>query len=146
MKQIVVFILFASIFCWLMFSPIYRHVLVVRQAVLQKEVDYMLEIGANASHGYISEPMLQQSRARLAQRGFDPTAAIYVVRSLSGAAATDPTDPVIRGDGIVLEIHYPYERLFILDRLLGIPTPAESDRMGARGLRMSEYVPAASFR
>lgn len=27
--------------------PVYKHVVIVRQAVLQKEVDYLLEIGAN---------------------------------------------------------------------------------------------------
>lgn len=142
MKQILAFILFSALFCWLMFSPMYRHVVILRQALLQKEVDYMLEIGANASHGYISEHMVQQSRARLAERGFDPTRLTYHIRSLSGATATDPNHPLIRGDGLLLEIRYPYERLFVLDRLLGISAPDETDTKGARGLRMSEYVPS----
>lgn len=142
MKQMLIFILFAAMFCWLLFSPMYRHVVIVRQALLQKEVDYMLEIGANASHGYISAQMVQQSRARLEKRGFDPALITYDIDSLSGAPATDPNHPLERGDGILLEIRYPYERLFILDRLIGVSVPNENATMGARGLRMSEYVPS----
>ncbi len=66
MKQLLVFVLFAALFCWLMFSPIYKHVLVIRQALLQQEVDYMLEIGASGKYGYIDSWMVEQSRSRLA--------------------------------------------------------------------------------
>lgn len=141
MRQILVFILFSALFCWLMFSPVYRHVLIVRQAVLQKEVDYLLEVGANASHGYIGAGMIADSRTRMADRGFDPNELIYDVQSTGGAAGTDPYSRVPRGEGLILEIRYPYQQLFALDRLIGISAPASSSYMGARGIRMSEYVP-----
>ena len=72
MKQILVFVLFAAMMCWFMFAPIYKHILIMRQALLQKEVDYLLEIGANASHGYIGQDMIEASRMRLEERGFIP--------------------------------------------------------------------------
>jgi hypothetical protein len=47
----------------------------------------------------------------------------------------------MRGTGIRLSISYPYENLFILDRLLGIGAPSPEERMSSYGLKMSEYVP-----
>ncbi len=141
MKQILVFILFSAILCWFMFSPIYKHVLIVRQAVIQKEVDLLLEIGANGSHGYISEAMLQDSRLRLATRGFTSTELIYDVKTSSGDVGSDPARPVIRGVGIQLLISYPYKSLFDIDRLVGIRPPDAASRMTASGMKMSEYVP-----
>lgn len=141
MKQILVFILFSAILCWFMFSPIYKHVLIVRQAVIQKEVDLLLEIGANGSHGYISEAMLHESRLRLATRGLISSDLHYDVTTSSGDDGTDPARPVIRGVGIQLLISYPYQRLFDIDRLVGISPPDSSSRMTASGMKMSEYVP-----
>jgi hypothetical protein len=141
MKQILVFILFSALLCWFMFSPIYKHVLIVRQAVIQKEVDLLLEVGANGSHGYISDAMLAESRQRLEARGFDSTDIRYAVTTSIGDDGTDPARPVLRGVGIQLHISYPYQRLFEIDRLVGISPPDATTRMTASGMKMSEYVP-----
>lgn len=141
MKQILVFILFSALLCWFTFAPIYKHILILRQAVLQKEVDYMLEVGASGSHGYIDAAMIQASRERLAERGFRPDDLSYTVTTTSGVSATDPSAPVIRGTGIKLELTYPYDGLFSIDRLIGIVPPADGGRIGAAGMKMSEYVP-----
>ena len=141
MKQILVFILFATMLCWFMFAPIYKHIIIVRQAVLQKEVDYLLEVGANGSHGYINDAMIQESKARMAERGFVAGDLAYVVATNSGVGGMDANAPVWRGTGLRLTMTYPYHRLFVIDQLVGITVPAASDRMGATGMKMSEYVP-----
>jgi hypothetical protein len=141
MKQILVFVLFAALLCWFMFAPVYKHVIIVRQAVLQKEVDYMLEVGASGANGYINAVMVNESMQRLAERGFIPGDLAYSISSTTGETATDAAQPLLRGKGIRLQITYPYHRLFVTDRLVGIDVPAETDRMGAVGMKMSEYVP-----
>jgi hypothetical protein len=141
MRSVLVFVLFAAMLCWLMFAPVYKHVFIVRQAVLQQEVDYLLEIGANGSHGYIDAAMIDASRNRLASCGLDPAKLIYEVAATSGEDATNPQVPVRRGTGIVLTIRYPYERLFEIDRLIGIAPPDEHALISATGMKMSEYVP-----
>lgn len=141
MRSVLVFVLFAATLCWLMFAPVYKHVFIVRQAVLQQEVDYLLEIGANGAHGYIDAAMIASSRDRLASYGLEPGKLVYEVVSTSGEDATNPQSPVKRGTGIVLTIHYPYERLFAIDRLVGITPPDEHERITATGMKMSEYVP-----
>lgn len=141
MKQILVFVLFAGMLCWTMFAPVHKHVLIFRQAMLQKEVDYMLEVGASASYGYVDQAALEASRQRLRQHGFAPEKLWYSVAATNGADASDPSLPVRRGAGIELSISYPYDGMFKIDRLLGIATPADSARMAASGMKMSEYVP-----
>ncbi|CAM4337103.1 hypothetical protein FHS16_002648 [Paenibacillus endophyticus] len=141
MKQILIFVLFAALLCWLMFSPIYKHVLIVRQAVLQQEVDYLLEIGASGGYGYISSAMQEQSRQRLAGFGMRPEDISYELVSTNGQSASNPYDPLPRGTGISLTMSYPYEQLFEIDRLIGLTPPLPSDRMKAFGMKMSEYVP-----
>jgi hypothetical protein len=141
MKQLLVFILFAAMFCWLMFSPIYKHVLVIRQALLQQEADYLLEVGASGRYGYIDGGMIAESRVRLADYGFEPTLLEYEVSSTTGAAVDDAYAPLPRGTGIRLVIAYPYENLLNIDRLIGIQPPDEQARIGGRGMKMSEYVP-----
>ncbi|MFX3632673.1 MAG: hypothetical protein ACE3L7_18360 [Candidatus Pristimantibacillus sp.] len=141
MKNILVFILFAAILCWMMFSPIYKHVLIVRQAVLQQEVDYLLEVGASGTYGYIDEAMMEQSRERLAGFGMRSEAVSYEVLSETGDVATDASAPLPRGTGIKLTMSYPYEDLFQIDRLIGLTPPAPDERMRAFGMKMSEYVP-----
>lgn len=141
MRSILVFVLFAAMLCWMMFSPIYKHVLIVRQAALQQEVDYMLEVGANGSHGYIDAAMIAQSKQRLASLGLDPDALEYTVGSTDGSSATNASAPLLRGTGLALTISYPYEGLFTLDRLIGVDPPPSTGRMSARGMKMSEYVP-----
>lgn len=141
MKQILVFILFAAMLCWFLFAPMYKHVLLIRHAVLQQEVDYLLEVGANGAHGYIDAAMMNESRIRLADRGFNTGQLQYDVSTTSGANGTNPSVPLLRGVGIKLTITYPYERLFLIDRLIGIAIPGETERMGASGMKMSEYVP-----
>ncbi len=140
MKQILVFVLMSAIMCWLMFAPIYKHVLIVRQAVLQKEVDLLLELGANGMHGYIDGQMMEQSRVRLAARGFRPELLAYTVAATDGSSAMNPSQPVWRGAGIALTISYPFEKLFEIDRLIGIEPPDQQARMSASGMKMSEYV------
>lgn len=141
MKQILTFILFSAILCWALFSPIYRHVAVLQQSLLQNEVDFLLEVGANSSHGYISETMMAESRLRLAERGFVPEQIIYDVSTHSGVSGTNRFAPVLRGDSLILEISYPYGNLFTIDRIMGISTPAELGFFRAKGIRMSEFVP-----
>ncbi|MGO4495490.1 hypothetical protein AB4114_06225 [Paenibacillus sp. 2RAB27] len=141
MKQILVFILFASLLCWFMFAPVYKHIIIVRQAVLQKEVDYLLEVGANGSHGYINAAMIAESKERMAERGFLVDELAYMVATNSGVGGMDASAPVWRGTGLRLTITYPYQRLFVIDQLVGISVPMASDRMGATGMKMSEYVP-----
>ena len=141
MKQILVFILFASMLCWFMFAPTYKHVLIIRQALLQKEVDYMLEVGASGRYGYIDATMIEASRQRLAAKGFVSADLLYTVRTTSGAPGTSAGSPVTRGTGIELQLTYPYKRLFVIDQLIGVAVPDSNDRMGAVGIKMSEYVP-----
>ncbi|GIP41143.1 hypothetical protein J31TS4_44230 [Paenibacillus sp. J31TS4] len=141
MKQILVFLLFAAMLCWFMFAPIYKHVLIMRQAVLQKETDYLLEIGANGRHGYIDAAMMAESRRRLEDAGFRGSDVSYEVTTTSGAPGTDPTRPVPRGTGIRLEMRYPYDGLFDIDRLIGISPAPDGGFLGAAGMKMSEYVP-----
>lgn len=141
MKQLLLFVLFAAMICWIMFSPIYKHVVIVRQAVLQQEVDYLLEVGASGTYGYISPAMEQESMQRLAAFGLNEAAVQYNYSTTSGADPTDPRAPVPRGVGISLTVSYPYENLFLIDSLIGItPIPPDA-RMKAFGLKMSEYVP-----
>lgn len=141
MKQLLVFLLFAALFCWLMFSPVYKHVLLIRQAILQQEADYLLEVGASGRFGYIDDAMIAESRNRLSQRGFQPDLLRYSVESTTGANAGTASAPLPRGVGIKLVIRYPYENLLDIDRLIGIEPPAASDTISAAGMKMSEYVP-----
>lgn len=140
MKQLLVFLLFSALFCWLMFSPVYKHVLVIRQAVLQQEVDYMLEVGASGRFGYIDAAMIDESRSRLAQHGFQPSLLQYSVTSTSGADPSAPSSPLPRGVGIRLAIRYPYEKLLDIDRLIGVEPPAAGETISAAGMKMSEYT------
>lgn len=141
MKQILLFVLFAGMVCWMMFSPIYKHVLIVRQAVLQQEVDYLLEVGASGTYGYISEAMLEQSKVRMEAFGLKRESIMFEVNSESGANATNPSAPLPRGTGLSLTASYPYENLFQIDRLIGLSPPPAEERMKAFGMKMSEYVP-----
>ncbi|XID95908.1 hypothetical protein ACF3MZ_15950 [Paenibacillaceae bacterium WGS1546] len=141
MKQLLVFVLFAALFCWLMFSPVYKHVLVIRQALLQQEADYLLEVGASGRYGYIDGLMVAESRGRLAQYGFDPASLEYEITTTSGADGGNPAYPLPRGTGIRLRISYPYENLLDIDRLIGLSPPSAEARISGRGMKMSEYVP-----
>ncbi len=125
----------------MMFSPVYKHVLIVRQAALQQEVDYLLEVGANGSHGYIDAAMIEQSKQRLASLGLRPDELRYEVSSTDGSTATNAAAPLTRGKGLALTISYPYDGLFTIDRLIGLTPPPSDARMRAFGLKMSEYVP-----
>jgi hypothetical protein len=140
-KQLLLFVLFAAMMCWMMFSPIYKHVVIVRQAVLQQEVDYLLEVGASGTYGYISTAMLQQSADRLERLGLLREDIHYETVTSSGVSATNPGLPVPRGTGITLSISYPYENLFMIDALIGLTPIAPDARMRAFGMKMSEYVP-----
>lgn len=124
-----------------MFSPVYRHVAVMRQASLQQEVDYLLEVGASARYGYISSEMIAESRQRLVDRGFDEDNLTYLVSTTTSNSGRDSSLPVPRGEGIMLEIRYPYQSVFTIDRLVGISGPSPEAMMGAKGIKMSEYVP-----
>ncbi|MGK9250792.1 hypothetical protein [Paenibacillus humicus] len=141
MKQILVFVLFAGMLCWMMFSPIYKHVFIVREALLQKEVDYLLETGASGSRGYIDDAMVEASRSRLEQAGMRRDQIRYRISASDGGVATSSSRPLLRGTGLLLTISYPYERLFQIDSLIGIAVPDSEERMSASGIKMSEYVP-----
>lgn len=141
MKSILSFVLFAGMICWLIFAPMYKHILITRQALLQKEVDYLLEIGTSGDHGVIRNVMIEESKMRLEERGFMQNDLIYEVTTTSGVSGTNAAQPVRRGTGISLTITYPYNNLFVIDRLLGMSPVDGSSRMGATGMKMSEYVP-----
>jgi hypothetical protein len=141
MKQILMFVLFATLLCWQMFSPMYKHVIIVRQALLQQEVDYLLEVGANATYGYIDAAMIAASKGRLADIGFETADLDYTVTTTSGIDGTNPLAPVRRGTGIRVSLSYPYGTMFAIDRLIGIVPPTETARMSAAGMKMSEYIP-----
>lgn len=141
MKQLLIFVLLITTFCWLMFSPVYKHVLVMRQALLQKEVDYMLEISANASYGYISSAMINDSRQRMEQRGFDESDLEYIIATTNGQSGVNPAQPVPRGEGLYLEIRYPMEDMLNIDELIGIDRSFSAAELAAQGMKMSEYVP-----
>lgn len=141
MKQLLVFILFATLFCWLMFSPVYKHVALLRQALLQQEADYMLEIGASGRFGYIDGTMIAASRERLSQYGFRSEQLEYEVTTTNGLSGTDPAAPLERGSGLRLVIRYPYDGLMDIDRLIGVDPPPSTARLAAAGMKMSEYVP-----
>lgn len=141
MRSLLMFILFAGMLCWMMFSPVYKHVLIVRQAALQQEVDYLLEVGASGSHGYIDAAMVAQSKQRLAAIGLRGDELQYEVASSDGSVATNASAPLLRGTGLELAITYPYDGLFTIDRLVGIDPPPTDARMRAYGMKMSEFVP-----
>lgn len=141
MKSLLVFLLFAAMLCWFMFSPIYKHIVIVRQAVLQKEVDYLLEVGANGDYGYINAAMMEQSRLRLADHGMKPDDLQYTVAATNGMDGTNAGSPLPRGTGLSLTISYPIEGLFEIDRLIGLAPPPGTARLRATGMKMSEYVP-----
>ncbi|MDG0791901.1 hypothetical protein OMP38_14370 [Cohnella ginsengisoli] len=141
MRQLLVFVLFATLFCWLMFSPVYKHVVVLRQSLLQQEVDYLLEVGASGRYGYIDAAMIVESRTRLSGYGFRPEILEYEVTTASGMPGTDSAAPLQRGDGLRLVIRYPYDGLMDIDRLIGVDPPSSMARMAAAGMKMSEYVP-----
>lgn len=141
MRNILVFVLFAAMVCWMMFSPIYKHVLIARQAVLQQETDYLLEVGASGSYGYIDAAMMEQSRERLAAFGMQPERVNFEVTADNGLMATDADAPLSRGTGIMLSMSYPYEDLFQIDRLIGLTPPSPGSRMRTFGMKMSEFMP-----
>ncbi|MGU3473347.1 hypothetical protein ACLBWT_19635 [Paenibacillus sp. D51F] len=141
MKQILVFVLFAGMLCWMMFSPLYKHVFIVREALLQKEVDFLLETGASGSRGYIDDAMVEASRSRLEQAGMRRDQIRYRISASDGGDATSSARPLLRGTGLLLTISYPYERLFQIDSLIGVAVPDPEERMSASGIKMSEYVP-----
>lgn len=77
----------------------------------------------------------------MGERGFMPGDLVYTVETTTGTGGTNASAPVWRGVGLRLKLTYPYHRLFVIDELVGITVPAETDRMGASGMKMSEYVP-----
>lgn len=141
MKQMIVFVLFSALLCWIMFAPVHKHVVMVRQATLQKEADLLLEIGANGAHGYIGAQHIEASRQRLQYKGFHTGELKYTVETTSGLPGDRPGSPVPRGIGLQLTISYPLGRLFEIDRLIGIQPPDASTLLLASGIKMSEYVP-----
>ncbi|MFD2115678.1 hypothetical protein ACFSTH_10695 [Paenibacillus yanchengensis] len=140
MKQILIFVLFSAMLCWVMFSPIYKHVAIARQAALQQEVDYLLEVGASGTYGYIDARMQRESRARLEKFGLQSQLLQYELFSTSGSDPSNAGQPLSRGTGIALTISYPYENLFTIDRLIGITSIHPNERMRAFGMKMSEYM------
>ncbi|GLX66392.1 hypothetical protein [Paenibacillus glycanilyticus] len=141
MRNILVFVLFAAMVCWMMFSPIYKHVLIARQAVLQQETDYLLEVGASGSYGYIDDAMMEQSKGRLAAFGMRPERVQFEVTADNGLPASDPASPLPRGTGMMLRMSYPYEDLFQIDRLIGLAPVSPDSRMRTFGMKMSEFMP-----
>lgn len=139
MKQLLMFVLLAAILCWVLFAPVYKHVYIMRQALLQQEVDYLLEVGTSGQYGYIAPALIEQSRARLAKFGLNSGQLVYEARSTLGQSAVSAAAPVPRGEGISLTISYPVGNLFAIDRLIGVHPPKQQ-HITAYGMQMSEYV------
>jgi len=139
MKQILVFILFASLFCWLLFSPIYKYVVLTRQAVIQQEVDFLLEVGASGRYGYIDNELIGESKKRLTSLGFNTDKLQYTITSSLNYTPT-LQQRLPRGEVFIVEISYPYEKMFLIDLLVGIEPFGEHERMRSYGVKMSEYV------
>lgn len=139
MKQLLMFILLATTLCWMMFAPVYKHVYILRQALLQQEVDYLLEVGTSGQYGYISPALIEQSRTRLKKFGLETAQLVYEARSTLGQAVSSPSQRVPRGEGIALTISYPVDGLFAIDGLIGVGAPNQQ-RITAYGVQMSEYV------
>lgn len=139
MKQIITFVMFAAMLCWLLFSPIYKHVLLTRQAVIQQEVDFLLEVGASGMYGYVSSEMIEKSKQRLASLGFEVSQLSYSISS-SMEYIPSAAMPLPRGEILSVEISYPYEDLFLIDSLIGIDPPDANERIRSFGVKMSEYV------
>lgn len=139
MKQLLIFILLATTLCWMMFAPVYKHVYIMRQALLQQEVDYLLEVGTSGQYGYISQMLIDQSRERLKGFGLEPSQLVYEAKSTLGQSVLTSSERVPRGEGIALTISYPVEGLFAIDELIGVQAP-DKQRITAYGVQMSEYV------
>jgi hypothetical protein len=139
-KAILSFVLLAGIFCWLIFSGIYYHVLIMRQTYLQQEANYLLQVVTQAKYGYVSSSELSQSKNRLAEKGFSISKLVYQIYSSTGQSALDSTDPVPRGQWISIKIQYPYDGLLAINKLIGMPVPAPSAKISGFGQQMSEYV------
>ena len=135
-SPILVIVILAPLLVWLMLKPTYQHVLILRHAVIQKEVDYLLEQGARL--GYVSTDMQNDSKQRLIDRGFESGKLEYSITSDTGSSATDPLNPLTRGIGLIVEISYPYDNTFLIDRLIGIDPPPATDRLKAKGIQMIE--------
>lgn len=136
LTTILILVMLAPLILWLVFKPTYQHVLITRHDSLQNEVDYMLETGARL--GYVDITMLNDSKERLVNKGFDSAKLQYSINSTTGQIATDPVQPLKRGTGLIVEISYPYDNAFIIDGLIGIPTPNSEERLKARGYQMVE--------
>jgi len=138
MKQLLAFILLASLLCWMMFAPVYKHVYILRHALLQQEVDYLLEVSTSGQYGYIPIALIEQSRNRLAGFGLNPEMLVYEGTSTLGQAVIE-APPVPRGEGIALHLSYPMGNLFAIDALIGVPAP-DKRYITAYGVQMSEFV------
>lgn len=143
MKQILTFILFATMICWILFSPIYKHVVLTRQAVIQQEVDFLLEVGASGKYGYVTDALIVDSKKRLAHLGFNPDQLRYEISSSMNFTPT-VEQRLPRGEVLTVTISYPYEKLFAIDALIGIEPFGEHERMRSYGVKMSEYVEASN--
>jgi hypothetical protein len=111
---------------------------IMRQALLQQEVDYLLEVSTSGQYGYIPVGLIEQSRTRLARFGLNPQLLVYDAQSTLGHAVIAAAH-VPRGEGIALHISYPMENLFAIDSLIGVEAP-DKQYISAYGVQMSEYV------
>lgn len=140
MKAILSFILLAGVFCWLIFSGMYHHVLLLRQGALEQEVELMLETATQAQNGYVSASAIEQAMQHFEAKGMSRQKVQLSISSTTGSSATNPLTPIPRGDGIRIQASYPYDGILNINRLVGMVVPGESDRFSYSATRMSEYV------
>lgn len=140
MKAILSFILLSGIFCWLIFSGMFHHALLLRQGALEQEVGLLLEKATQAQYGYVSSAMIEEAMQHLEAKGMSRQKVQFSITSTTASSATNPLTPIPRGEGIQIQASYPYDGLLTINRLIGMVVPDSSARFSYRASRMSEYV------
>ena len=140
MKAILSFVLLAGVFCWLIFSGMYNHTLLLRQGALEQEVELMLETATQAQNGYVSATMIERAMQHFEAKGMSRNKVQFTTSSTSAQSASNPLTPIPRGEGIRIQASYPYDGLLNINRLIGMVVPGDTDRFSYSATRMSEYV------
>jgi hypothetical protein len=140
MKAILSFVLLSGVFCWLIFSGMYNHALLLRQGALEQEVQLLLETATQAQNGYVSASMLERAMQHFEAKGMSRSKVQLTITSSNGQSAINARTPIPRGEGIHIQASYPYDGLLNINRLIGMIVPGESERFTYTASRMSEYV------
>lgn len=140
MKVILSFVLLSGVFCWLIFSGMYNHALLLRQGALEQEVELMVETATQAQNGYVSSAMIARAMNHFEAKGMSPSKVQLTISSSTAQSATNPLTPIPRGEMIRIQASYPYDGLLNINRLIGMVVPSSTERFSYSATRMSEYV------